>query len=442
MQNFILISPNFPKTYYQFAKSLKKVGFRVLGIGDENIFAISNDLRENLDEYVYCPNMENIDNLIKSVQYLKDKYGDINYIESNNEYWLRNDAILREWFNVSTGVWPKELESWQRKSLMKQRYIDSGVKCARWILPKNKDEIQKFAAEVGYPLFIKPDIGVGAEGNFKIKNELDIDNFFNNKIDGIDYICEQYITGDIVSFDGIANSKSNVVFMTSHHFPPSVADVVKEGKDFFYYTEKEVPNDLKEAGRKIVKAFKIKKRFFHFEFFRLTQDIQGFGKVGDLFALESNMRTPGGYTPDMINFGNSINCYDLYAETMMKDETITKDIYPHYFCACVSRRDGKEYDYNDEEIINGYSKVLCMSGRYPDCLSNDLGNRYFIAKFEDFDDMKIFSRSVSRLKNMVSVKKRKNHFLTGEDIDMFNERKQEKSKSSSESICDTHIDGA
>ena len=36
MKNFVLISPNFPETYYQFAVALKNVGFRVLGIGDQS----------------------------------------------------------------------------------------------------------------------------------------------------------------------------------------------------------------------------------------------------------------------------------------------------------------------------------------------------------------------------------------------------------------------
>lgn len=41
-------------------------------------------------------------------------------------------------------------------------------------------------------------------------------------------------------------------------------------------------------------------------------------------------------------------------------------------------------------------------------------------------------------------KKRRSRYMTGEDIDMFRERKQEqkRSKNNDESICDTHIDGA
>ena len=43
-KNFIMISPNFPMTYYKFAEALKNRGIRVIGIGD----AFVHELDENL----------------------------------------------------------------------------------------------------------------------------------------------------------------------------------------------------------------------------------------------------------------------------------------------------------------------------------------------------------------------------------------------------------
>lgn len=39
-------------------------------------------------------------------------------------------------------------------------------------------------------------------------------------------------------------------------------------------------------------------------------------------------------------------------------------------------------------------------------------------------------------------KKRRNRYMTGEDIDMFREREQENNYRRKEPICDTHEDGA
>ena len=390
MKNFIVISPHFPQTYYRFAEALKNNGFRVLGVGDASFFELSRELRDCLDEYYCCYDMDNYDNEREAVAYFRNKYGIIDYVESNNEYWLERDSWLRNDFNVPNGVRPDELKYWQHKSLMKELYKKAGAKVADYTLVSDKESLLKFIDKVGYPVFIKPDIGVGAEGDFKIENSGDVDEFFNKKESWITYICEQFVTGNIVSFDGICDEDSNVVLCASNVFPPSVADVVNEGKDLFYYTAKEVPEDLKEIGQKVIKAFNVKKRFFHLEFFRLTKNVKGIGKVNDIVALETNMRPAGGYTPDLINFSQSVNCYQIYADIMAFNENRQDMSMPKYFAACASRRDWVDYIHNDDEVLNKYYGNICNFGRYPDILSGAMGNRFFMAKFDTLEEVKEF----------------------------------------------------
>ena len=316
MKNFIIISPHFPETYYRFAEALRNNGFRVLGVGDASYFELSYELRNCLSEYYCCYDMENYENEKHAVGHFRNKYGIIDYLESNNEYWLERDSWLRNDFNIPNGVRPDELQYWQHKSLMKELYKKAGVKFADYTLVTTKEELYKFIEKVGYPVFAKPDIGVGASDDFKIKNSGDVDEFFRRKDPNVTYICEQFVTGNIVSFDGICDDNSNIVFCASNVFPPSVADVVKEGKDLFYYTLKKVPADLKKIGTKVIKAFNVRQRFFHLEFFRLTEDVKNVGKKDDIVALETNMRPAGGYTPDLINFSQSVNCYQIYADVM------------------------------------------------------------------------------------------------------------------------------
>lgn len=386
-----MISPHFPDSFYRFAVALKKNGFRVLGIGDSPYNELSQVLRDNLDEYYACWNMDgNFDDLVRAVQYFQDKYGHIDYLESNNEYWLERDAKLRDIFHIDTGVGYEQIQMYQHKSLMKNGYKKAGAKTADFILIDTIENAKKFAKKVGYPIFIKPDYGVGAEGDFKIKNEDDLTHFFAVKNPNIIYICEQYVSGNIISFDGIADSKSNVVFCTSNFFPPSIAEVVEEHKDVFYYTLPHPPEDLLKIGKKVVKAFNVQKRFFHMEFFRLTEDIPGLAKKGEIVPLETNMRPAGGYTPDLINFANSTNCYQIYADVMAFDENRQEDKFPHYYGACASRRDIHEYVHSDDEIREKYRNVLCAYGRYPKVLSGAMGDCYFMARFENMKDMEEF----------------------------------------------------
>ena len=390
MKNFILISPHFPSTYYRFAEALKNNGFRVLGIGDAPYYELSEDLKNALTEFYSCYGMDYFENEKNAVQYFVDKYGQIDFIESNNEYWLSRDADLRAVFNLQNGIRPDELKYWQYKSLMKKHYREGGAKTADYILVSDRQSVLDFIARVGYPVFIKPDIGVGAAGDFKINNVEDLDYFFANKDSHVPYICEQFISGYIVSFDGICDADSNVVFCASNIFPPSVADVVKEGKDLFYYTVKEVPSDLEEIGRKVIKAFGVKQRFFHLEFFRLDKDIAGLGNTGDLVALETNMRPAGGYTPDLINFSQSVNCYQIYADVMAFNEN-RQDMSMHkYFATCGSRRNLASYLHSDEEVLNKYHNVICNYGYYPNVLSGAMGDRFFMAKFETLEEVLAF----------------------------------------------------
>ena len=390
MKNFIIISPHFPETYYRFAEALKYNGFRVLGVGDASYFELPQELRNCLDEYYCCYDMENFENEKRAVICFRNKYGVIDYLESNNEYWLERDSWLRNDFNIPNGVRPDELKYWQHKSLMKELYKKAGVKAADYILVSDPERMFKFIEKVGYPVFAKPDIGVGASDDYKIEKSEDVYEFFAKKDPNIAYICEQYVTGNIVSFDGICDNEGNVVFCASNVFPPSVADVVKEGRDLFYYTAKDVPADLKKVGLKVIKAFNVKQRFFHLEFFRLTKDIPNLGKVNDIVALETNMRPAGGYTPDLINFSQSVNCYQIYADVMAFNENRQDMSMEKYFAACASRRDWVSYANDDNSIYEKYRNNICASGRYPDVLSSAMGNRFFMAKFKTLKEVEEF----------------------------------------------------
>ena len=149
MQNFVLISPNFPDTYYMFAEALKINGFRVLGIGDCPYERLAWELKTCLDDYYCCSSLENFEEQKNAVQLFTDRYGQIDYLESNNEYWLSRDAELRQIFNIPNGVRPEELKYWQHKSLMKKLYQKGGAKVADYVMVTDKQSVLDFAEKVG-----------------------------------------------------------------------------------------------------------------------------------------------------------------------------------------------------------------------------------------------------------------------------------------------------
>ena len=391
--NFIFISPAFPKNYYNFCDRLKRNKINVLGIGDTPYNELDDKVKNSLNEYYRVNSLENYDEVYRAVAYFAFRYGKIDVLESNNEYWLRQDARLRTDFNIP-GAKLDDVVSFTSKSNMKEFYIKAGVPVARYKFCTNIEEDLKFIETVGYPVIVKPNVGVGAQATYRVNSKEELESFYNKGIQ-VPYIMEEYIEGNIISFDGICDSHSNVVFCDNEVFPPSIMDIVNENLEVSYYVNKEVPNDLYDIGSRVIKAFNIKSRYFHLEFFKLTKAKPGLGKIGDIVALEVNMRPPGGYAPDMINFAHSVDTYQIYADVILYDKIVNVDMnHPKYYCLYFGRRDRLKYKYSYDEIKKAYPFIQ-MHERMSDVLSGAMGNEFYIARFEFYEDMLKFQEMVS-----------------------------------------------
>ena len=390
--NFVYISPSFPKNFYQFCNRLKLNGVTVLAIADTPYDQLSEELKNSIDDYYQVYSMENYDEMIKAMGYFIFHYGHIDWLESNNEYWLEQDAKLRTDFNITTGIHTNHIEDIKCKSKMKKFYEEAGVKTARYHLVTNLDEGLQFIEKVGYPVVVKPDNGVGAAKTYKISNQEELEKFYQEE-HVTQYIMEEFVNGLIISYDGIANLNKDIIFETSHVFPNPIMDVVNDQSSMYYYSLREIPYDLKQAGQACVKAFYTAGRCFHMEFFRLLEDKEGLGKKGDIIGLEVNLRTPGGYTPDMMNFANDIDVYQIYADMVTKGYS-EYDHHRPYHCVYCGRRDGIAYTHSHEDIKSQYHFDLVMCERMPDILSGAMGNFTYTARFENMEQVDAFVQYV------------------------------------------------
>ena len=391
--NFIFLSPNFPKTYHNFTACLKNNGVTTLGIGDAPYDELSQECRDSLVEYYKVSSLENYDEVFRACAFFSFKYGKIDWLESNNEYWLLRDAQLRTDFNITTGLRNDHIDEIKYKSRMKEYYAKAGIPTARYHLVDTLDKGLWFAGEVGYPLVVKPDNGVGANATYKLKNEEDLRNFYQNLPD-VQYIMEEFINGTIVSYDGICDSNRDIIFETSHYFPDPVMDVVNDQLDMWYYSRKQVPEDLRDAGRRTIKAFASNSRFFHCEFFVLNEDKEGLGKKGDIFGLEVNMRPPGGYTPDMMNYANDMDVYRVWANMVCYDQGYFDPNHRPYVCVFASKRRSGTYVHTNEDVFNAYGHNIMMYEEMPAALSGAMGDFAFMARFPTEEEAKAFAHFV------------------------------------------------
>ena len=389
MKNVVFISPNFPTNYWQFCKELKNNGMNVLGIGDQPYDELNPNLKENLNEYYKVGSLENYDEVYRAVAFFIHKHGRIDWLESNNEYWLEKDAQLRTDFHITSGFQVEDMPRIKYKSKMKEYYQKIGIVTARYHLVDTIEGCREFLAKVGYPVVVKPDNGVGAAATYKLKSDEDLVNFMNSKPEGVPYIMEEFVNAEVNSYDAIIDSNGEPIFETGNVTPNSVMDIVNNNDNSIYYIVKDLPEDTRAAGRAAVKSFGVKNRFIHFEFFRLTQDQEGLGKKGDVMALEVNMRPCGGFTPDMINFAYSTNVYKIWADMIAFDSSMMP-VGEHQYCAFAGRRDGKDFVLDHDALMAKYGHCMKMVDRIPDALSGAMGNQMYVATFPTKEEMDAF----------------------------------------------------
>ena len=389
MKNVVFISPNFPTNYWQFCKELKNNGMNVLGIGDQPYDELNPNLKDSLNEYYKVTSLENYDEVYRAVAFFIFKHGRIDWLESNNEYWLERDAMLRTEFNITSGFQNEDIPRIKYKSKMKEFYIKAGIPVARYHLVDDEAGCKAFIEQVGYPVVVKPDNGVGAAATYKLKTDEDLVNFLNTRPESVPYIMEEFVNAEVNSYDAIIDSKGEPIFETGNVTPMSVMDIVNNNDNSIYYIVKDLPEDTRKAGRDTVKSFGVKNRFVHFEFFRLNEDHEGLGKKGQIMALEVNMRPCGGFTPDMINFAHSTNVYKIWADMIAYDSSLTP-VGEHNFCAFAGRRDGKDFVLDHDALMAKYGQNMKMVDRIPDALSGAMGNQMYVANFPTKEEMDAF----------------------------------------------------
>lgn len=389
--NFVFVSPQFPETYWNFCAALRRNGVNVLGVGDTPYDDLSCQLRDVLTEYYRVDSLEDYDKVFRAVAYFSYKYGKVDWVESNNEYWLSLDARLRDDFHVTTGAGVDKMAEWQSKAGMKPLYAAAGVPSARQSKVTSIDAALDFAREVGYPVFAKPEYGMGAGGTAKVDNAEQLQALFCSIPADEPYVLEEFVpSSGITAYDAILDSHGYPLFENQEEFPPSMAVIAHEQLDLAYWSHPDVDPRLRDLGRATAKSFGLASRFVHMEFFRLAEDKPGLGGRGDYVGLEVNCRPAGGYTPDMMNFAHSTDVYQIWANMVTSDCRGLPESNDLYWCVYAGRRDVHQYVHSHQEILDAWGDLIVMQRRIPDALSDDMGNQTYTARVRTEDELRDF----------------------------------------------------
>ena len=72
---------------------------------------------------------------------------------------------------------------------------------------------------MGYPLVLKPDVGVGAADTFKVKSDADVEEAFSKPLQG--YVAQKFVKGTIVTYDGMVDRDGKLVCRSATSTAPA-----------------------------------------------------------------------------------------------------------------------------------------------------------------------------------------------------------------------------
>lgn len=388
-KNLLYISPQFPWNFINFSRCLKQQGVDVFGVASDHYDQLPQVLKDSLRDYYRVDDMSDYQQVLQAGLYFKNKYGAIDRVESHVEHWMPFEAALRE----DLGAWGKkrqEITEQRKKSYMKSVFKRLGLNVARGELFQNFEQACRFAELVHYPFILKPDSGVGASATWRVDSQEELaQKCQEHDLSG--YFMEEFLDAQIYTFDGLTDHDGNIVFCTSLTHERGIMELVLNDEHVYFLVPRSLPADVEEAGRKIVKAFDMREKFFHVEFFRRRSDQK-------LFALEINLRPPGGIIIDMWNYADDIDMYDQWARIIAGKKFNAK--WERRHCVLyISRKDNISYEYTHEDILRTFGDRLTHHERISPIYRSAMGDDAYLFRAKEFSELEPVLEYIHELKH-------------------------------------------
>lgn len=376
--DILYISPDFPPNYANFVRRLHAEGIRVWAIGEAEFYSMPADLRACIRWYVRTNlnnwrQAEQSINEVLEVKHAQGFEGVFDAVESHNEAWLRLEAFINERLAIP-GITLREIESLKKKSVMKRIFQEARLRVARGTVVSTLQEAVQLAGELGYPVILKPNEGVGAGGVHSVVSRAQLEEIFPTLRE--DYILEEFVEAPMVTYDGLTDENGRVVFENTLIYGEGLIEYAR-GKDTFFYVGRHVPDRLAEIGAALVSRFDIRRKFFHFEFFTLN---------GDFGPIEINCRPPGGAIIDMMNYSIDGDLYRAWARMLLR-RPLGLPQEKKYYVAFIGRKD-KPHALSHDQLVDRLGPRLVEYAENPPLYWEVMGRFRYLFRTEEEDEVR------------------------------------------------------
>jgi ATP-grasp domain len=201
------------------------------------------------------------------------------------------------------------------KAQMKTVLEAAGVRCARHRLAYLAAEATEFAAQVGFPLVVKPPAGAGAKSTFRLDGPADLRAWLEAAPPAPDRpaMIEEFLTGEEGSYDSVMIDGQVVWDSISNYLPTPLEVLRNPWMQWVVLLPRDVGGPGYEGIRAIapgaLRALGLDTGLTHMEWFRRPD--------GTVAVSEVAARPPGSQITSMLCYVHDFDLYTAWARLMV-----------------------------------------------------------------------------------------------------------------------------
>ena len=396
----LFVEPKFPYYQRQFVRGLHAAGARVTGIGEAPVEALDGEIKGWLHGYEQVRTGVDEGALFEAVRRVQNREW-VDRLEATVEAHILPAAKVREAAGIP-GTTVRTAFLCRDKPAMKEALRAAGVPCAQSRGVSSPQELRMFAAEVGYPLILKPRSAAGASGTQRVDNERELESaIVAQGLDrGASVAAEEFIEGHEGFYDTISIGGRVVHEFISHYYP-GVLEAMRTrwiSPQIVTTNRVDAPgySEVRQMGQKVIDALGIGTSATHMEWF--------FGPRGLKFS-EIGCRPPGVGVWDLYAAANDFDIYREWASAIVHGRP-AQQLSRQYAAGMINlrpNRDGRITGYEGIEQIQQRFGEWILDSHLPPPGSPTAGveggymvNAWIRMRHPDYDQLRRMLDTVGR----------------------------------------------
>jgi biotin carboxylase len=310
----VYVSPFLRKDVYLFLDRLSRIeGVQVGLISTLEDDRLPPPVHASIAGYWRVSDLLNPAELVWAAQALSQRFGPIHRMFTEYELVQMSVAQARAELGIA-GMSPSTMLSFRDKAVMKDCLVAAGVPCARHRSVETSEDARQFAAQVGYPLIVKPVSGVGARETHQCDNQEEFEEVLESDPPdgGHPLQLEEFVQGQEHSLDTISVDGQAVWHSITRYLPNPLEVLRNPWMQWRIITPKEIDvpeyDDIRRVGEQALSALGMVSGLSHLEWFRRPD--------GTVAVSEVAARPPGSRIFTALNWANDYDMYDAWIRLM------------------------------------------------------------------------------------------------------------------------------